>query len=210
MDILQFMAAILVVVAPLFTGLGYVMKRYSDGRYHELETRLRITSEESTGELEKVKADTAQSLSASESIKSLTGTLVTMVEERRESTVAIKENTAAMTAMTGTIDIMDSGRGEAMSLLTGAMTTLTTTVNETLLLLVRSVSENTEVLRTVSSGQDDMEVLFEALRVVVNRLKFDNKRFAEFILRPTDDSRQGIEDIATGQPDEPALVTLTT
>lgn len=215
MELFQLVLAILTAFASIGGGVVYWLKKRSDGKYLELESRLKLAEAIANSELEKVKAAAAQSLSASESVQSLTGTIGTMVEERRESTVATKENTVAtkenveaLKTMSISIDGLSKDRGEAVTALTVATTGLTTMLSQALVTLTETMRENTGILKEVASGQDELEDLFKQFALVVNRvakqLNYDNKRFAEYMLRPTDVSKQGIEDIAAGRADEPA------
>lgn len=206
MDVFQFVLAVLAIVVPVVGAVGYVMRRYADGRYIEIESRLKAAD-----------AISAQAVSASESIKTLTGALMGMVDERRESTVATKDNTVAtkesveaVKALSTSIDGLGKDRGEALTVLTGAVTSLTTVLTESLTALLKSQAEAVEILKQVVSGQDDTDVLLEALTLIVKHLNLDNQRFAEFYLRPGDASRQGLEDIASGKPGAETPVTVTT
>lgn len=202
MDTLQLIAAILTVVLPIASALGYGMKKYADGRYRQLESRLKDTD-----------AHSAQVVSTNESIQTLTVALITMVDERRESTAATKENaattkenTAALQTMTVSMDGMGKDQGAALTVLTGAVTGLTTILTESLPVLLKSQAEAAEMLKQVVSGQDDTDAVLAALTLIVKRLNLDNRRFAEFYLRPDEASRQGLEDIASGKPDAPAVI----
>lgn len=88
--------SLLTVAVPLIGALAFRMKKASEKSLLEVQARMDAQQAKSQREMEQVKTESAQALAASRSIEALTNTLVTMVEERRESTSATKENTAEL------------------------------------------------------------------------------------------------------------------
>lgn len=92
---------------PLIGAVALIMKRRSEAELAKVRAQIDAQKAHSDREMEQMKADTSQALAASKSIEALTNTLVTMVEERRESTAATKENTTELKNFTARIGDWD-------------------------------------------------------------------------------------------------------
>jgi hypothetical protein len=93
MDWTQVILTALAILAPIVGAFAYSWRRRSDARFREMNARITETEMRSQKELEQVKSSAATALAVHESIKTLANAMASLVDERRESTVATKENT---------------------------------------------------------------------------------------------------------------------
>lgn len=78
---------------PLIGAVALIMKRRAEAALVKVRAEIEAQKATAAREMQQIKTESAQALAASRSIEALTNTLATMVDERKESTAATRENT---------------------------------------------------------------------------------------------------------------------
>lgn len=110
------------IAVPLVGAIALNMKRRSEAELLKLKGQIDRQKLQSDKEMEQVKTESAQALASTRSIEALTSTLVAMVDERKESTAATKENTAALLNMSTQIHDWDTRQGTFFNSFSGQVT----------------------------------------------------------------------------------------